>query len=92
MSGSTARTHSDAGTLELLADRAPMNAQLSTNLAQRLALGVQVGCTLNVHRATVAAHAKAVARWTAVCTSTCRIDRCHSRRIPSAKDHSGEMR
>jgi hypothetical protein len=58
MSGSTARTHSDAGTLELLADRAPMNAQLSTNLAQRPALGVQVGCTLNVHRATVAAHAK----------------------------------
>jgi hypothetical protein len=58
MSGSTARTHSDAGTLKLLADRAPMNAQLSTNLAQRPALVVQVGCTLNVHRATVAAHAK----------------------------------
>jgi hypothetical protein len=49
MSGSTARTHSDAGTLELLADRAPMNAQLSTNLAQRPALGIQVGCTLNIH-------------------------------------------
>ena len=52
MSGSAA-THRDAGTLELLADRAPMNAQLGTDLAQGPALGVQVGCTLNVHRATV---------------------------------------
>ena len=39
--------------LELLADRAPMNAQLGTDLAQGPALGVQVGCTLNVHGATV---------------------------------------
>ena len=30
-----------------------MNAQLGTDLAQGPALGVQVGCTLNVHRATV---------------------------------------
>jgi hypothetical protein len=30
-----------------------MNAQLGTDLAQRPTLGVQVGRTLNVHRATV---------------------------------------
>jgi hypothetical protein len=48
----SAATHGHAGPLELLADRAPMNAQLGTNLAQGPALGVQVGCTLNVHRAT----------------------------------------
>ena len=53
MSGRTAATHGDAGPLELLADRAPMNAQLGTDLAQGPTLGVQVGCTLNVHRATV---------------------------------------
>jgi hypothetical protein len=53
MSGRGTATHRDAGALELFADRAPMNAQLGTNLAQCLALGVQVGCTLNVHRATV---------------------------------------
>jgi hypothetical protein len=34
------RTHGDAGTLELLADRAPMNAQLGTDLAQRSTLRV----------------------------------------------------
>jgi len=39
--------------MELLADGAPMNAQLGTDLAQPLTLGVHVGCTLNVHRATV---------------------------------------
>jgi hypothetical protein len=43
----------DAGTLELLADRAPMNAQLGTDLAQGPTLGVQVSRTLNVHGATV---------------------------------------
>ena len=60
MSRRTAATHGDAGTLELLADRAPMNAQLGTDLAQGPALGVQVGCTLNVHGATVrVAHASA---------------------------------
>jgi hypothetical protein len=53
MSGRCARTHGDAYLLELLADRAPMNAQLGTDLAQSPAPGVQVGCTLNVHRATV---------------------------------------
>jgi hypothetical protein len=36
----TAATHGDAGTLELLADRAPMNAQLGTDLAQRSTLRV----------------------------------------------------
>jgi hypothetical protein len=30
-----------------------MNAQLGTDLAQGPPLGVQVGCTLNVHRVTV---------------------------------------
>ena len=50
MSGRTAATHGDAGTLELLADRAPVNAQLGTDLAQGPALAVQVGCTLNVLR------------------------------------------
>jgi hypothetical protein len=45
----TAGTHRDTGLLELLADCAPMNAQLGTDLAQSPALGVQVGCTLNIH-------------------------------------------
>ena len=49
----SAATHGDAGTAKLIADRGPMNAQLGTDLAQGPALGVQVGCTLNVHRATV---------------------------------------
>ena len=34
-------------------DSAPMNAPLVTDLAQGPTLGVQVGCTLNIHRATV---------------------------------------
>jgi hypothetical protein len=50
----TAATHADPNALELLADCAPMNAQLGTDLAQAPTLGVQVGCTLNVHGATVA--------------------------------------
>jgi hypothetical protein len=49
-----AATHGDASPLELLADRAPMNAQLGTDLAQGPTLGVQVGSTLNIHRDTVA--------------------------------------
>jgi hypothetical protein len=32
-----------------------MNAQLGTDLAQGPALGIQVGCTLNFHGATVTA-------------------------------------
>jgi hypothetical protein len=55
MSPRTAATHGDAGTLKLLANRAPMNAQLGTDLAQGPALGVQVGCRLNIHRVTVTA-------------------------------------
>jgi hypothetical protein len=58
MSRRRAPTHGDAGTLELLADRAPMNAQLGTDLAQRPALGVQLGCTLDIHRATVATRSR----------------------------------
>jgi hypothetical protein len=50
-----AATHSDAGLAKLLAHRGPGNAQLGTDLAQGPALGVQVGCTLSVHHATVAA-------------------------------------
>ena len=53
MSGGPPRRMVTPARLELLADRAPMNAQLGTDLAQGPALGVQVGCTLNVHRATV---------------------------------------
>jgi len=53
MSGRTARTHRDTGALELFPDRAPMNAQLGTDLAQGPTLGIQVGRTVNVHRATI---------------------------------------
>ena len=53
MGGRSARTHGDAGTLELLADRAPVNAQLGTDLAQGPTLSVQVGRSPNVHRDTV---------------------------------------
>jgi hypothetical protein len=60
MCGRTPRMHGDAGTLELLADRAPMNAQLGTDLAQGPTLAVQVGCTLNVHRDTVASLSRCV--------------------------------
>ena len=59
MSGRAAATHGDAGTSELLADRARMNAQLGTDLAQGPALGVQVGCTLNIHGATVTSRSAA---------------------------------
>ena len=39
----SAATHGDAGPLELLADGAPMNAQLGTDLAECPTLSVQVG-------------------------------------------------
>jgi hypothetical protein len=52
MSGRAAATHGDAGTPELLAHGGPRNAQLSPDLAQCLALGVQVGSPLDVHGAT----------------------------------------
>ena len=57
MSGRTAAPHGDASPLELLADRAPMNAQLGTDLAEGPTLGVQVGRMLNVHRAAVTSFA-----------------------------------
>jgi hypothetical protein len=38
----------------LMAHGGPGNAQLGTDLAQGLTQGVQVGCTLNAHCATVA--------------------------------------
>ena len=57
MSGSTTVTHGDASPLELVPDRAPMKAQLGTNLAEGPTLGVQVGRTVNVHRDTVTSRA-----------------------------------
>jgi hypothetical protein len=53
MSGRTARTHLYAGALELLADCAPMNAQLGSDLTRSPTLGVHISCTLNVHGNTV---------------------------------------
>jgi hypothetical protein len=46
----------------LLADRAPMSAQLGTDLTQGPALGVQVGCAFNVHGATATAAGPCVRR------------------------------
>jgi hypothetical protein len=59
MSGSTAPTNCDAGTTKLLAHRGLGNAQLGTDLAQSPPLGVQIGCTLNVHGATVTSRSAA---------------------------------
>jgi hypothetical protein len=56
----TAVTHGDAGTAKLMTHGGPGNAQLCTDLAQTPTLGVQVGCTLNVHRATVTSHGRIV--------------------------------
>jgi hypothetical protein len=53
MSGSAAATHDNAGPAKLIAHRGRRAAQLRSNLAQSPTLGVQVGCTLNVHRDTV---------------------------------------
>jgi hypothetical protein len=55
MGRSTAATHGDADLTKPLTHRGPGNAQLGTDLAQSPTLGVQVGCTLNVHGATVKA-------------------------------------
>jgi hypothetical protein len=44
------------GTAKLRAHGGPWNAQLRSDLAQGPALGAQVGCALNVHRATVMNH------------------------------------
>jgi hypothetical protein len=48
-----ATTHGDAIATKPLAHRGRREAQLYTDLAQTPTLGVQVGRTLNVHRATV---------------------------------------
>ena len=56
MSGSAA-THSEAGSRELLTDRAPMSAQLGTDLAQGATPGRTSRCTFNVHGATATAAA-----------------------------------
>ena len=53
MSGRTAATHGDAGARSCWLTVVAGNAQLGTDLAQGPTLGVQVGCTLNVHGATV---------------------------------------
>jgi hypothetical protein len=49
MSGRTARPHHDAGTLELLTNRAQMNAQLGTDQAQCPALGIQLPSNVRHH-------------------------------------------
>jgi hypothetical protein len=49
----TATTHADPGTAQMIADRGLRDAQLGSDLAQSPALGVKVGCTLNVHVVTV---------------------------------------
>ena len=59
MSRRRAATHGDAGTLELLADRGRMNAQLRTYLTQGPTLGVPVGRSLNVHGDTVTSRSAA---------------------------------
>ena len=48
-----AATHGDASAAKLIAHGGPGNAQLGTDLTQCPALHVQVGCTVNVHHATV---------------------------------------
>ena len=45
---SGAATHGDAGPLEMLADRAPVNAQPGTDLAQDPALPIQPRSALDV--------------------------------------------
>jgi hypothetical protein len=55
----TAATHGDAGPAKLMAHRGRRDAQLSTDLAQTPTLGVQVGCTRNIHRDTVASRGAA---------------------------------
>jgi hypothetical protein len=53
MCGRTGATHGDPGTPWLIADRGLRKPQLGSDLAQGPALGVQVGCPLNVYSATV---------------------------------------
>jgi hypothetical protein len=46
-----AATHGDTSTAKLMAHRGRRDAQLGTDLAQSTTVGVQVGRSLNVHRA-----------------------------------------
>jgi hypothetical protein len=65
-----AATHGDAGMAKLMTHGGPGNAQLGTDLAQRPTLGIQVGCTLNVHRVTVSAEPRLTAPTSSV---PCRV-------------------
>jgi hypothetical protein len=49
----SAATHSNPGAAELVADRGHREAQLGGDLAQTPTLGIQLGCMLKVHCATV---------------------------------------
>ena len=53
MSRRTAATHLDAGTAKLMAHRGRRDAQLGTDLPHSLALGGQVGRTLDLHRTVI---------------------------------------
>ena len=46
------RTHGDTGATKMIVDHVRSNAQLRADLAQGPALGIQLCCTLNVHRTT----------------------------------------
>jgi len=61
-SGRTTATHRDTGRAKLIAHRGRRDAQLRTDLPQVPTLAVQVGCTHNVHGATVASHSPVVER------------------------------
>jgi hypothetical protein len=58
MSWRAAATHGEAGTPKLIAHGDLGNTQLGTDLAQGPTLGVQIGCALNVHGATVTSHGR----------------------------------
>jgi hypothetical protein len=60
MTRRTAATHGDACARKLIAHCRPWNAKLGTDLAEGCTLGVQVGCTLNLHRATVTSLSRCV--------------------------------
>jgi hypothetical protein len=53
MSGRADTTHGDARATKLMTHGGPGNAHLGTDLAQGPALGVQIGCTLKLHGATL---------------------------------------
>jgi hypothetical protein len=78
----TAVTHGDAGTAKLMTHGGPGNAQLCTDLAQTPTLGVQVGCTLNVHRATVTSHGRIVRALVSSQLADSSLVICQSGQIP----------